>query len=341
MENNAQPAGLRGARGWLITDAKVGMLVQCRGVADALGLSYVHKQVSPQGIHRLLSPWIMPQRSERLGKAGSLFSPPWPDVAIATGRLSIPYIRCLSRLAGDDIYTVVLQDPRTGLGTADLIWVPEHDSLRGRNVITTLTAPHSYSQARLSEIRKSMAPQIAALPAPRASVLLGGDGGGYRFTRDDGQKLAAALASLAAFNISFMITPSRRTSAHLLQVVEKATRSRPRVLWSGTGENPYAEFLAHADVLIATADSVNMTGEAAATGRPVYVFAPSYGSAKFARFHEAMRRYGATRALPHQFTTLQTWCYEPLDAARPIAAEIEQRWLAARGGEYALVDRGR
>jgi mitochondrial fission protein ELM1 len=99
--------------------------------------------------------------------------------------------------------------------------------------------------------------------------------------------------------------------------------------------------LAHADVLIATADSVNMTGEAAATGRPVYVFAPSYGSAKFARFHEAMRRYGATRALPHQFTTLQTWCYEPLDAARPIAAEIEQRWLAARGGEYALVDRGR
>jgi hypothetical protein len=38
---------------------------------------------------------------------------------------------------------------------------------------------------------------------------------------------------------------------------------------------------------------------------------------------------------------LQTWCYEPLDAARPIAAEIEQRWLAARGGEYALVDRGR
>ena len=46
------------------------------------------------------------------------------------------------------------------------------------------------------------------------------------------------------------------------------------------------------------ADSVNMTGEACATGRPVYVFEPGPGSPKFARFHAALRRHGATRSLP-------------------------------------------
>src|SRR5437870_6424500 len=100
MENGhvgARP--LDGARGWLITDDKIGMLVQCRGVADALGLDYVHKQVNPTGLTRLLSPWILPVRAERLGVSGSLLAPPWPDIAIATGRLSIPYIRALARLA--------------------------------------------------------------------------------------------------------------------------------------------------------------------------------------------------------------------------------------------------
>src|SRR5437763_16681883 len=82
-ECNDRPRPLEGARGWLITDDKIGMLVQCRGVADALGLDYVHKQVNPTGLTRLLSPWILPVRAERLGVGGSLLAPPWPDIGIA------------------------------------------------------------------------------------------------------------------------------------------------------------------------------------------------------------------------------------------------------------------
>ena len=36
---------LRGRRGWLISDGKAGMVVQVRGVADALGLDYTMKTV--------------------------------------------------------------------------------------------------------------------------------------------------------------------------------------------------------------------------------------------------------------------------------------------------------
>jgi mitochondrial fission protein ELM1 len=318
---------LAGARGWVITDGKAGMVVQARGVADALGLDFEEKRVSPTGIFRIVAPWGPVNPKERLGEAGSQFCPPWPQVAISTGRASIPYIRALKRKAGAAIFTVILQDPRTTLKAADLIWVPEHDNRRGSNVVTTLTSPHSFSQRRLSELRREVPSAIAALPSPRVAVVLGGKNGVYKFTDADDDRLGYALQSMKRLGASFMITPSRRSHQRLVRTVEAATRDAPRILWDMEGDNPYPQFLAHADIMVVTADSVNMTGEACATGKPVYVFEPSGGSAKFRRFHSALAAYGATRPLPETLLEWQTWAYEPLDSARAIAAEIERRWM--------------
>jgi mitochondrial fission protein ELM1 len=319
---------LAGRTAWLITDGKVGMDVQCLGVADALGVVQVHKRVRPGLPFRLLAPWGRPRPAARFGAPGSDFAPPWPEVAIATGRQSIPYLRAVRAAAGERTLTVVLQDPRTGAGTADLVWVPQHDRLRGPNVITTLTSPHSFSAERLDRLRQSVPPAIAALPRPRVAVVLGGPNAVYRFGRGSIERLRRSLRALASSGVGLMITPSRRTPAAVKTAVEEATRGAPRILWDGEGENPYPDFLAHADALIVTADSVNMTGEACATGRPVYVFEPDGGSAKFTAFHDALRRYGATRVLPETLARLETWTYSPLDSARDIARETERLWLA-------------
>ena len=170
--------------------------------------------------------------------------------------------------------------------TADLFWVPEHDTRRGPNVITTLTAPHSFTARRLAELRASMPAQIAALPQPRVAVLLGGPNGDFRYTPAALRRLAAALQSLGRLGAGLMITPSRRTPEPITDFVREATAGTPRIFWDGKGENPYPQFLAHADAFIAPADSVNMTGEPCATGKPVYVFEPEGGSAKFTRFHD-------------------------------------------------------
>jgi hypothetical protein len=301
------------------------MNVQARGVADALGLLGAFKLVEPAGAFKVLAPWGPVAPREKFGSAGGRFAPPWPDIAIATGRLSIPYLRALKRHAGSATFTIVLQDPRTGRRTADFIWVPEHDRLRGPNVMTTLTAPHSFSQARLAELRAKVPPAIAALPGPRIAVILGGKNGVYKFTDACDDRFKASLAAFAALGASFMITPSRRTHPRLLAAVEAATAASPRLLWTGEGANPYPDFLAQADALIVTADSVNMTGEACATGRPVYVFRPEGGSAKFDRFHAALAATGATRRLPERLERLETWTYRPIDAAAEIAAAVEQR----------------
>lgn len=317
---------LAGARAWIITDGKAGMVVQARGVADALGLAYEEKEVNPKGIWSVLAPWGPVAPSERLGAAGSAFGPPWPDVAIATGRASIPYIRAIRRKAGPRTYTIVLQDPKTGVDTADFIWVPEHDRRRGPNVFTTITAPHSFSQDRLAALRANLPCEIASLPSPRVTVVLGGKNSVYKFTEEDDRRFAASLSSLAALGASFLITSSRRSHQRLISAVVEATAEAPRIIYTGEGDNPYPHFLAAADALIVTADSVNMSGEACATGRPVFVFTPAGGSPKFTRFHEALFRYGATRPLPERLTSLEAWEYQPLDAAVAIAEEVERRY---------------
>ncbi len=107
---------------------------------------------------------------------------PIPPIAFATGRLTTPYIRALKKKAGLKTFTVILLDPKVSAASADLFWVPEHDKRRGANVVTTLTSPHRFSPARLAELRREMPANIAALPAPRVAVLLGGPNGDYRFT---------------------------------------------------------------------------------------------------------------------------------------------------------------
>ena len=337
MDSTPITQPLAGLTGWVITDGKAGMDVQARGVADALGLVYAMKHVVPSGVWKAAAPWGPVAPRERFGQPGTPFAPPWPAVAIATGRASIPYMRRLRRLAGAGTYGIVLQDPRTGVDTADLIWVPEHDRRRGANVMTTPTAPHSFTAARLTGLRATLPLEIAALPSPRVTVVLGGKNGVYRFTDADDDRLQGAMASLGGLGVSFMITPSRRTHQRLIRAVEAATRVRPRILWDMTGANPYPQFLAHADMLVVTADSVNMTGEACATGRPVYVFEPSGGSPKFRRFHQALRAHGATRALPERLATLEDWQYHPLDSASAIAREVERRWLRRRAALSGLV----
>src|SRR5262245_25194748 len=174
-------AALAGRSGWIISDGKAGNDTQSRGVFDALGLDYFMKQVDPYGIWKLMSPWGPVSPAERFGTAASQFHAPWPDFAIAVGRLTTPYIRRLKRVAGRSTYTIILQDPKVGADAADLFWVPEHDRLRGPNVVTTLTAPHSFTARRLAELARSLPPEIAALPAPRVAVSIGGPNGDYRF----------------------------------------------------------------------------------------------------------------------------------------------------------------
>lgn len=321
---------LEGRTCWIISDGKAGNDVQTLGIANALGAAVTIKRVAPTGIHKFLSPWIGVARRERFGREGSTFSPPWPDLAMSIGRLTTPYIRELKRRAGPATFTIILQNPKVSLGTADLFWVPEHDKLRAGSVITSLTAPHGFSEQRLATLRENLPARYLELKQPRVAVLLGGSNGDYTYSPAALDRLERAIRALGTAGATLMITPSRRSEKAIVERAERASAGFPRIFWDMMGENPYPQYLAAADAFLAPADSINMTGEPCATGRPVYVFHPDGGSPKFARFHEALTRYGATRPFPDPFSGLDQWSYTPLNSAAAIAREIAQRYSRSR-----------
>lgn len=331
MTEHGKQATPAGARAWIISDGKAGHEALCLGVADALGVSVEWKRITPTGIWKALAPWAPVSPSERFGAPGTLFAPPWPDFAFAAGRTTTPYIRALKKKAGDKTFTVIMMDPKTGPGTADLFWVPDHDKLRGGNVINTLTAPHPLSPRRLADIRRHPHPVIDVLPAPHLAVLIGGPNERYRYPELVTLRLIELMRSAAEIGAGLMITASRRTPSDIVAALDEAAASRANVVfWKGEGENPYRAFLAKADAFLVTADSINMAGEAAATGKPIYIFEPEGGAPKFAQFHAALAAKGVTRQAPDRFTALESWTYDPLYAADTIAHEIRLRWQRQR-----------
>jgi mitochondrial fission protein ELM1 len=115
-----------------------------------------------------------------------------------------------------------------------------------------------------------------------------------------------------------MITASRRTPPALREALRQLATERG-FFWDGTGENPYVPMLALADAVLATADSANMVGEAAATGRPILLFEPSGGHPKLQAFIDGLKRHGAVKLFAGR---LEAWPYEPLDSTPTIAAAI-------------------
>lgn len=318
------PAGLKDRSAWIISDGIAGHLAITRGIAETLELNAEIIQISPRWPWRLLAPNGPADRRElnpMLGRS-------WPELILGAGRQTVPFVRALKRASHGKIFTVLFQAPRTVRQSADVIWAPVHDRLQGGNVISTLTPPHGFTAGRLARLRAEIPADITELPAPRIALLIGGPGAGYSYDREIIARLTERIKQVTAFAGGLLITPSRRTPPELLAAIDSITANVPRILWRGTGENPYPHFLAHADMFIVTADSVNMAGEACATGKPIYVFSPPGGREKFARYHEALREHGATRPLPEPTSRLESWTYQPIHSTESVAAEIVRRWYS-------------
>lgn len=309
---------------WTLTDGKAGDALQCLGVAEAVlvqtGGSIVEHKVSPRRLFALAMPWGPPDPVDLKGLA-----PPWPDLAIASGRRAVRYLAWLKRRSPSTL-TVFLKDPRTGTGAADIIWVPAHDRLRGANVLATLTSPHRQGPAVLAAARAGARAELLALPQPRVAVLAGGPSKDVTFGGDDVDGFVSALSRLADSGVGLMVTPSRRTPPAMTQAIARALEGKPAWIWDGTGANPYAQMLALADAFVVTADSANMLSEAAATGKTIHVYLPKGVPAKIMRLVDGLIAHGAVVKFDGH---LENHPYEPLDSTPLIAQEILARLRAA------------
>ena len=316
---------------WVLTDGKAGDEGQCLAIAEHLGVSPDIRRVVPRAPFVWLMPWGPIDPREAPHRPSSPIAPPYPDLVVASGRRAVPYLREVRRRSGGRCYTVFLKDPRTGSGSAHLIWAPSYDRIRGPNVVTTLTSPHRLSPARLAEAQAHPDPRVAALRPPRAAVLVGGESRHHRFTGEDTARFLRQLRTLAGQGVSLAVTTSRRTPEALATELRKLVAETGGFLWDRGGENPYATMLALADMIVVTADSANMVSEALAPGSPVFVFEPSGRGGRFRRFLSELDRLGAVKSFSGK---LERFPCEKLDTT-PVIAQAVARGFAAHRSRLA------
>ena len=315
---------------WVVTDGKIGMENQCRGLAEALGLAPVLKRIVVRRPWRWLQPMLTLDALASLSPAGDRLAPSWPDLVIASGRQSVApalALRRAARRAGHPVRLVQLQDPGVDPARFDLVIVPAHDALCGPNVLATTGALHRIDAGKLAEAGARFAARYAALPRPLVAVLVGGANRAFRFDAAAAGRLGALLRQLTeADGAGLAVTTSRRTPPAATAALRGALEGAPADIWDGDGDNPYFGLLALADAVVATGDSVNMVSEALATGRPVHVFDLPGESAKFGRFHRALRNAGLTRPFAGR---LERWTYDPPDDMRRAVAAVERLFAPA------------
>lgn len=311
---------------WAVSDGRAGIEAQAVGLAEAVArhrkATVVIKRIGWTGrVGRL--PWWLNLFPRRWLTPESEFTAPWPDLVVAAGRATLPLSIRLRRWSGGKTYVVQIQDPRAPAQLFDLVVPPNHDRLKGDNIVSIIGAPHRVTAKKLADEYKRFAKVIDPLPHPRAAVLIGGRSRAFDLTPERAAALAHEIQlPLEQEGGSLLMTFSRRTPPQARALLTARLKHLPGIIWTGEGDNPYFAFLAGADYVLVTEDSANMATEAAGTGKPVFILKMDGQSLKFRLFHEELERHGAARPFGGAF---HGWAYEPLAETDRAAKEILTR----------------
>jgi len=309
---------------WVVTDGKAGMVSQAMGLAEAVGFAIVAKTVVPSAPWRWLPAAIWPPGVSGIGRGSDPMDGSPPDLLISCGRHAVGPALWLKRRHGSRPFLVHIQNPRVPSSRFDLIVAPLHDGLTGPNVLQIVGSPHGVTGAKLEAAARRFGPVFQHLRRPLVAVLVGGSNSVYRMTEAAIGRLADGLSRLAAeHGAGLLVTLSRRTEADAEKRLRETLAGTGAEIWSGQGENPYLGYLALADAIVVTCDSVNMITEACATGKPVYIAELAGGAgSKFADFHASLIAGGIARRFEGG---LENWSYQPLDDTARAAREVRRR----------------
>ena len=307
---------------WTLSDGHAGNVRQVQALAQAMALPEAQEWIlRARAPWRWLSPRCLPGAGQAFGGEFAQAMAMPPKLAIGCGRQGALATRLLRRRGAR---AVQILDPRIATRHWDMVIAPEHDGLRGDNVITMLGSLHPVDDLWLAAARQQFA-GFAQLPQPRTALLVGGTSAHAAF--DAGalsQWLDVLAARIAQEGGSVLATASRRTPEPARALLRDALVQLPGVVWCAErdGPNPYAGLLGWADRIVCTADSVNMLSEAAATNAPVFVAGIDALGGRPRRFVERLLTVGRVHAFGDALTP---FAVTPLRETARVATEVRAR----------------
>jgi len=303
----------------LLTQGMHGMVSQVEGLAKALGLSYKHQKIELKSFWNLIPPKISPI-SENLVKNKFVCD---CKIIISCGRKSVIPSIALKKRLGNQIFNIHIQDPKVSFEHFDLIVSPEHDRLRGENIINTTGAIHYLTKKEINDnskylgIEKDKRKELVAF-------IIGGPNKYYNYSEKQIHVLFNKVKTLfTPDKFKIIVIPSYRTPENILKIAFN-TFSINHYVVKNIDKKAYLSALAISNYIVVTCDSTSMISEAAMTGKPVYIammksFKPT---GRFKKFYSQLKDLGITRELEDR---VESWSYNSLNEVNRIAPIVKAK----------------
>ena len=176
----------------------------------------------------------------------------------------------VEKIDPDDGYTLICTGPLT-----DETLLQEINKISGENVIYTVGSPHRITAEKLQKSKEEWQNAFSDLPRPLTAVIIGGKIKGKGFSVENAIDFAEKIKNFQQKKGgSLLITDSHRTGKEAENKMLEILKDIPsyKYLWGSHEKNPYMGYLACADNIIVSGDSVSMCCEACGAGKPVYIY---------------------------------------------------------------------
>jgi len=306
-------------KGLLLTEGMHGMISQVEGLAKALDLDFIHEKIELNNFWKLIPPKITPiQNFVFKNDIMKDF-----NIVISCGRKSVIPSIALKKRLGNQIFNIHIQDPKVSFQHFDLIVSPEHDRLKGENIINTTGAIHYLTKKEINDnskylgIEKDKRKELVAF-------IIGGPNKYYNYSEKQIHELFNKVKTLfTPDKFKIIVIPSYRTPENILKIAFNTFSINHHVV-KNIDKKAYLSALAISNYIVVTCDSTSMISEAAMTGKPVYIammksFKPT---GRFKKFYSQLRDLGITRELEDR---VESWSYNSLNEVNRIAPIVKTK----------------
>ena len=303
----------------LLTQGMHGMISQVEGLAKALNLDYTHQTIKLKNFWNYVPPKFTPISENILTEKFACDA----KVIISCGRKSVIPSIALKKKFGKDILNIHIQDPKVKLSNFDFIISPEHDGLKGKNVLTSKGAIHYLTKDEL-DINKNYLKSKINNQKKIVTLIIGGPTKYYNYNDKVIDNIFLKIKkNFLDNNYQLIVIPSMRTPQ---SIINKAKNyfNEDQIVIPNVDKKAYLCSLKNADHIIVTCDSTSMISEAAITGKPIYV-AQMPTIKKNKRFKNFFNLFASLNIIKELGRPVENWTYSKLNETNKIADQIKEK----------------
>jgi len=305
----------------LLTEGAHGMVSQVEGLAKALKLDFNHCFVN------LKKPWrYFPINLVPVSK--SVIDGKIPDqienqILISCGKNSIISSLFLKR-NNKNLFNIHIQNPKVNFSNFDLIVAPEHDQIKGSNVLSTFGALHYITKQEIDNSSNFFSKYNLSEKDKIVSLILGGPNRYYDFNEIDlGNIFLSIKDNFLDKGFKLILVRSRRTPDNIIDFAKKFFLNSA-VIIDFVSKDFYLSALKLSKTIIVTCESTTMSSECAITQKPIFVakMKAKRRNNRFEYFLNSFREKGIIKFLGEN---IDNWSYPELDETKRIARIIKER----------------